>query len=244
MSRNTGSRPPKPSEQAKSKGKHLVQKDELFRGVLSRNRTYRPDARTMMKAIGVYDNEGQIKKGVEKQDSVRLAVGDVKQKLINERIPKYKFEYVNKTRTGGSFKNFTTETRPYNNQAHHILVCELFYDQHGWDSNTLAIVKESTYNINNELNILYLPHTSSKKIPQSCHYHNLPNHAKGHDKYNRSVLSKVNKILKLSKKALKAKDKCEDDQKMDLLDQLYTKLTDIEDEYYELIIGRGANPLA
>lgn len=242
--KNRSTRTRKPSKRARNEPKHLVQRDGSFCGILSRDSNYRENARDWMKETGYFDDEGQIQIGVKRQKSVIDAKGNLKQKLINEKIPKYKFDYINTDKGWEGVVNFTTGGRPYGWQAHHILVCEAFYDDDLWDFDHLRVVKECDYDINNEENIIYLPNDYSRSTPDSCYYHDLPNHGwkPGHPRYSEKVLDYELAIWEKADEALD-EENCNEEKKEKLLDELYEMLINIEDEFFEYIVNKGPGPL-
>jgi len=58
--------------------------------------------------------------------------------------------------------------------------------------------------------------------------------------YNMKVIREVSKLKKAAKKALKPEN-CDLQKKLQILDELYKKLLDIEDDYCEFLTNRGAN---
>ena len=239
MARNSTVRKKQKYSKSKSKKKpekkHLVQRDGRFNGILTRDTQYRENARDWMRETGFYDDENQIKKGIRRQKDFKTASNKKeRQVLINERLPKYKFDYVNKDAPWIGVENFTRGSRPYGNQAHHILVCEVFYHK-DWTAERLAVVKECGYDINNEGNIIYLP-----TAYRSCFYHDFPNHCWGHDKYNEKVRRHTRKLLNKADKYL-AEKKCKEKEK--LMKELFDMLIKIEDQFYEYLINKGPGPL-
>ncbi len=221
----------------KPKKKHLVQKSGKYNMILHRDTAYRQNARGVLKATEIYDDVSQIEKGVKNQRTVKRAAAAKRPALIAEKIPKYKFDYVNKD-TSGKPKNFEYMGRPYGNQAHHILVCELFYDKR-WTANRLDVVKQTKYNINNPHNIIYLPLTD-----RDVAMHALPNHRNGHPEYSKKQLTEhVDPIFDLVQQAADEADeenKCEPEA----LKDIYDKLIAIEDDYWDLLIGRPGASMA
>ena len=224
-----------PKGETKRKKKHLVQRSGKYNMILHRDSDYRPNARAVLKATEIYDNVPQIKQAVEKQDEVKKAPASKRAALILEKIRKYEFEYVN--RHAASVKNFEGGSLPYGNEAHHILVCELFYDKR-WDNDHLSVVKQTNYNINNPHNIIYLP-LSDRAVA----IHALPNHKTDHDIYSKNQLTEhVDPIYDLVDQAWnEAKDKkCEPEA----LKDIYDKLIAIEDDYWEHLISRKGTSMA
>lgn len=225
-----------PEGEDKAKKKHLVQKSGKYNMILHRDTLYRENARGVLKATEIYDDETQIEKGMRNQRTVKRAAAAKRAALIAEKIPKYKFDYVNRD-TSGKPKNFEYMGRPYGNQAHHILVCELFYDKR-WTADHLDVVKQTKYNINNPHNIIYLPLTD-----RDVTVHALPNHRNGHNTYSEKQLDEhVTKIFNMVDQALdEAKDKkCEPEA----LKDIYDKLIAVEDQYWKLLISRPGASMA
>ena len=193
-----------------------------------------------MQMQGWFDDESQIEVGVKRQSGVKKAKGAQKATMIAERVPKYKFNYSNADR--GGVKNFIEGSRPYGNNSHHVLPCEFFYDQYGWTAERLTVAKECGYDINNEENILYLPNSYRGKISISCYYHDLPNHAYDHGRYNEVVGRHVRKILKKIDKAIDDEE-CSEEDKDDLMWEIYQMFTQIEDKYFEVLINKGPSTM-
>lgn len=217
-------------------GNHLVHKNVCFLGILSRDFNYRFNASSWMKDTGYYDDESQIREGVSKEYSVRDCMDKkAKNALIDERVPKFKFDYVNLDIGGfGGVKNFTGMFRPYLNNAHHILVCEAFYHK-DWTEERLMILKECGYNINNEGNILYMPNQciqNKYNEYDKCFFHGFPNHRKKHPKYNKEVCTRVRSLLDKVDEAKCSKDKEK------LMEELFNMLIEIEDDFYKYLIER------
>jgi hypothetical protein len=211
--------------------KHLCNTGK-YDGVLSRNGTYRDDARGHLKGTGIYDNVAQIAVGVRRQRSVARLTPAKQAAEIAKKVPKYTFDH-------GT--NFTWGGHPYGNQAHHILVCEVFYDKK-WTADHLDVVLECDYDINNPKNIIYLPTDYAKEASDACYYHNLPNHGWNHPAYNKTVSRECDYIFDLVEQAVDAakKNNCEDTP--DILDAIKSELKRIEKVYFAKI--RSAGPRA
>lgn len=227
-------KPPKKGSGPIGKHPHLVHKDGHFLGILSRDHNYKFNARSWMKDTRYYDDESQIREGVSKEDSVRDCKNEkTKNALIDERVPKYKFDYVNLDIGGfGGVKNFTGIYRPYLNNAHHILPCQVFYHK-DWTVERLTTVKSCGYNINNEGNILYMPNQSEQNKYgeyDKCFFHGFPNHCQNHQLYNDEVCTTATKLMDKADEA-----KCGDKKK---LEELFNMLIDIEKEFYKYLIER------
>lgn len=144
-------------------------------------------------------------------------------------------------------ENFSDAGVPYGNQAHHILCCEAFAKKNGWTADLLGMVKDTTYDINNDFNIIYLPcvygkPAKNKTVPTQCLYHNLPNHGKRHNKYNVKVIAAVSELQAFAQNALEEPDNCDNmDNKLKILDDIYNELLTIEDDFLEYLTDRGAN---
>lgn len=227
----------KKSRESRDKaGNHLVQRDGRFNGILFRNCLYREEARNWMKETGFYDDEIQIRKGIRHQVTFnKLTDNKKRQAYINdERIEFYTFNYKNKKKPWVGVLNFARPTgMPYGNEAHHILSCDIFYDD-AWTDKLLTVVKECSYDINNEGNIIYLPTDR-----HDCFYHDLPCHTAGHSKYNDKVKRFTTKVLNKAKKVLDAG--CSDKEKY--MKELFNMLIKIEDMMYKHVTSIGAGPL-
>ena len=233
------------SKKKKPEPKHLVQRDGKFNTILHRcsHDKYRENPRELLKAEGFYDYEDEIIVGVKREKKVKAERNIKKRiKLIKDIIPKYKLEYENTKPPWKGVKNFVTGGPPYGNQAHHLLACELFYDNR-WTADLLQIVKNTDYDINNERNVVYLPADYDHVKSRSCYFHNLPNHAFNHNpKYNDKVKVYTDEILNLAKKALKESEdgKCN----IKTLDDILKMLQKIEDKFFEYIVNKGPGPMA
>jgi len=203
-------------------------------GILSRNTTYRADARGTLKGMAIYDMAPVILAAIEKRDKQTnqpLLVGGLTQL---QRVPLYLFDYPNPQVRR---KNFEVGYIPYKNRAHHVLPVEVFYAEK-WTAQHLKIVLQSKYNINSPENILYLPECNGKTY--ICDYHNLPDHSKGHGKYNQRVVDECDSIFDLVDKAIDEKD-CE--KKKDLRNQICVQLKQIEKTNLTSLITRGNKPI-
>lgn len=215
---------------------HLCEAHDSFRGILSRNTTYRPDARNRLRGTGIYNNAAAILAGIQKRDRM---VKRPNTKLIRgltqqERVPGYYLDY---QRDAKSRKNFAVGYLPYTNQAHHVVVCEVFYDEK-WTAQHLEIVLASGYNINNPENIIYLPQCCGATYKRD--YHNLPDHSSGHSKYNERLVGEADAVFDLVDKAANEPD-CE--KQKDLRKQIFDKLKQIEKANFRFIRALGARPL-
>lgn len=201
-------------------------------GILSRNASYREDARPRLKGTGIYDDEAQIKNGLQfrvAQTGKKLVYG----KTVQQRVPYYKFDYTKPNNP----QNFTIEHLPYLFQAHHILPVEVFYHKK-WTAKHLKIVLQSKYNINNPENIIYLPQCEG--LTWTAHVHSLPDHSKGHKKYNSRVIKETKPVFDMVDKAIDEKD-CE--KKKDIREQIYNKLKQIETGNRSKLEALGPKPL-
>ncbi len=225
--------------------KHISQKFS-FKGILSRNSTYRVDCRGKLAGIGVYDDAANILNGIQKRDAemnraARALVGGHTQAA---RVPGYTFNY---TRPNGRM-NFTIGRQPYHNEAHHVIPVEVFYDAK-WTTPHLHIVKSAKenpddksapgYNINNQDNIIILPQCCGEL--HIMHYHVLPDHSRNHNSYNTRLLGACDPIFDLADEALSEPD-C--DRKKDLRKQIYDKLKQIEKDNFTHLKGLGTNPMS
>lgn len=203
-------------------------------GILSRNTTYRADARGILKGTAIYDLAPVILAAIAKRDkqtSQPLLVGGLTQQ---QRVQPYMFDYFN---PGIKCKNFEKGGKPYRNWAHHIVPVEVFHDTK-WTAPHLKIVLQSKYNINNSENIIYLPNCF--KQTYFCDYHNLPDHSKGHPAYNKRVIKECEPIFNLVEKAMDEKD-CE--KKKDIRKQVYDQLKQREKDNFNWLLAQGANPI-
>jgi hypothetical protein len=216
---------------------HLVQKDEKYNTILHRNTSYREDARDRLKSLEVYDNLAAIQTGVRRQNQFQGArfSDPAVARHFALTCNRYMFDYRNRDRIP-SYKNFAHGDKPYGNQAHHIVVCELFYDD--WKAKELDVVLQCGYNINDPDNIIYLPQGHGGDHT-SCYYHNLPNHAVGHDKYNDKVLKHVNRLKQKVRKALTSD--CEEAAKIHT--EIFNFLKDLEVTFTLQILAKGPGPL-
>lgn len=223
--------------------KHISQKFS-FKAILSRNATYRADARTKLKGTLIYDNAAQILTGIQRRDK-EMGHGALVNGLTQaQRVPTYTFDYTHP----GSGQNFSVGFRPYPNEAHHVIPVEVFYDKK-WTTPHLHIVKSASpdpdakpakgYNINNEDNIIYLPQCEGQL--HYMYYHNLPDHSRSHNKFNTRVVGECDPIYDLADQALAEKD-C--DKKKDLRKQIYDKLKQIEQKNFDHLKGLGPNPMS
>ncbi|MBW2738073.1 MAG: AHH domain-containing protein [Deltaproteobacteria bacterium] len=189
-----------------------------------------------MKATGFYDDKMQIKRGIRRQVTYnKLTNKKEKLSYVNERIELYGFEHKIKDGFYCGLVNFKRGNKPYGNEAHHILSCDLFYDD-AWTDKHLTVVKECGYDINNEGNIIYLP---TEHL--SCFYHDLPNHLRGHPQYNDKVKRFTTKVLNKADKAID--EEC-DEEKEKLMKELFDMLISIEDIMYKFVTKKGRRSLS
>ena len=262
-----------PSKKMEPEHEHVTYLGDATRGTVGRNSTFRPDARTRLENLGIYDDVANIKKGIAEQNNIKKLSQSKREAEINKRAEFFKFkaknmrtryEYIyseitddkgktkkKRERKPGSGRrrkllNFSDAGVPYGNQAHHILCCEAFSKENGWTPDLVGIVKDTTYDINNDFNIIYLPTVFGKQakkteVPPQCLYHKLPNHGKGHNFYNEKVNKDVAELIVVAKKATKKPKNCKMSEKLPILDELYEGLLSIEDDYLDYIKSRGAN---
>ena len=238
--------------------KHISEQD-VFDGLLSRNSptAYRMDCREKLSQTGIYDNAANILAGIQKSDRHTLANKITKAKEKGEpaparkqmpsqaaRVQEYMFDYLN-PKTGK--KNFATGGKPYPNQAHHIVPCEVFHDKK-WTWRRLHIMRSASanpgakpsrgYNINNKDNIILLPQCYGLLYRQ--HYHMLPDHSKSHNRYNERVVLECSTI---HDKIDEVEDEANCERKKDLRKQLYDMLKQIERNNFNFLKALGARPM-
>jgi len=214
--------------------KHLVKRSGAYNMILHRDTDYRTRARDVLRATKIYDRDDQIRKGVRKQKEVKKEPAATRESLVDKKAKYYTFDYWNRK---PKVRNFESGGLPYGNQAHHILVCELFYEER-WDDDHLSIVKQTNYNINNPHNIIYLPLGDF-----AVTYHALPNHYRHKNYSKKQKKEHFNKIYNLVDKAWKEADKKKGCEKA-VLTNIYEKLIDIEDQYWDLLISRKGPDMA
>jgi len=74
-------------------------------------------------------------------------------------------------------RNFQLGSSPYSNQGHHLLPCEAFTNKYFSDEQ-LFLLRQVRYDVNNGMNILFLP-----SCDRDCFFHLLPSHSGPHPKY-------------------------------------------------------------
>lgn len=201
-------------------------------GVLSRDREYRERARPRNKGTGIYDDEVQIKKGLDFRVA-QTGNTHVLGKTVKQRVPFYKFDYTKPNRN----QNFTIEHLPYLFQAHHILPTEVFTKKK-WTAKHLRVVLTSKYKINEPENIIYLPQCEG--MTWTAHVHKLPDHSKNHPAYNKRVIGEAEPVFDMVEEALDEND-C--DEKKDLRKQIYDKLKQVETSNLKKLEKLGPKPL-
>lgn len=212
---------------------HLSEKYS-FSGVLSRNSTYRTDCRGALKGTGIYDAAATILAAIQDRDKITNQGALVKGLTQAQRVPTYFLDHADK-KVGK--KNFEVGYIPYRNQAHHVVPVEVFYAP-SWTTPHLRIVLASGYDINNAENIILLPQCYGQAY--LCDYHGLPDHSRGHDKYNDKVVSECDEVFDLADEALAEKD-CK--KKKDLRKQIYDKLKQIESTNFKALRARAGKPM-
>jgi A nuclease family of the HNH/ENDO VII superfamily with conserved AHH len=230
----------------KKKKKHISEKFS-FKGILSRNSSYREDARSKLKGTLIYDNAANILNGIQQQDAAQTAKGNKAPPTLASQVARvkgYTFNYKKRFRK----RNFTTAGPPYRNEAHHVVPVEIFYKKE-WTTPHLHIVKSAKadpdnddapgYNINNADNIIYLPQCNKKY--EYMQYHVLPDHSEGHKNYNTRVKGQCDPIWDLADEALNEPD-C--DRKKDLRKQIHDMLKQIETNNFNHLKGLGTNPMS
>jgi len=221
--------------------KHISEKFS-FKGILSRNSTYRPDSRKKLGGTMIYDNAANILNGIQLRDTQTNPNASPADQLA--RVKGYTFNFKKRLRA----RNFTTAGPPYHNEAHHMIPVEVFYDPK-WTPPHLHIVKSAKgnpddkaapgYNINNEDNIILLPQCHGSLY--TMYFHALPDHSRNHGAYNTRVLGECDPIFDLADEALSEPD-C--DRKKDLRKQIYDKLKQIESNNFTHLKGLGPTPLS
>ena len=141
---------------------------------------------------------------------------------------------------------------PYYHQAHHVLPVEVFNNEK-WgeniDDQTIAtyldILLQTEYDINDPNNILYLPHIIADNWNSNgwmLSVHDLPNHAKNHDRYNEMASKKCKRIYDEIKR-IKAVA-CEDDpERPKLLAKLKEMLIRVQLDLWAELVYAGPNPM-
>jgi hypothetical protein len=208
------------------------------------------DCRDELSATGIYDNAANILLGIKRRDADPTKGGGVSPFLVRgltqaQRVPGYTFNYRRDDKQ--KRQNFTIAYQPYYNQAHHIVPCEVFYDDK-WTPRHLHVVLSASpnpdaqsakgYDINNKDNIILLPQCHGLLYRQ--YYHMLPDHSKNHSNYNKRVVGNCDAIYDMVDKALNEKD-CE--KKKDQRKQIYDKLKQIEKSNFRRLIDRGAKSM-
>ena len=243
---NEGNRKKLPSQKVEPASKHMAYLSGVTRGTVERGdyNVYRNDARKRLKKLGIYDNVGNIKKGLTERQYIKDLPEKDRQAEINKKVKLYKF---NGRSEHGNILNFSYAGVPYYNQVHHILCCDAFSEDDGWTDDQLGIIADTTYDINNDFNIIYLPcvyglSDSDTETPVDCLFHNLPNHAKRHNKYNDNVSKDVLELQDFVQNVLDEPDSCDSmKNKLKILDSIYQRLLAIEDDFLEYLTSRGAN---
>lgn len=218
---------------------HLSEGEE-FKGILTRNSTYKSDARGRMIRLGLY-SAGKypiVLTAVKKQDEKYGRIGGKNKdgslfegKTQSQRAKEYRITHGNNFKEGYTFL-------PYLHNAHHILPIEVFYEE-DWTVERLAVVKQCKYDINNNKNIIYLPQGEKGKV-HYCEYHWLPNHAKGHNIYNERIIDTCTPLLNMVDEAVD-KGKCKEAN--DIREKILKFLKKIEEANFNLLKGLGPNPM-
>jgi HNH/ENDO VII superfamily nuclease len=217
---------------AKSKAKHISQKFS-FKGILSRNTTYREDARSHLKAKGIYDDLVMIETGILTNDK---ASGHKSKVPMVQRVNEYTFDFF-RVKLGN--RNFESGGAPYGNDAHHMIPVEVFTAAI-WKLKELHVVLATGYDVNHATNIILLPQCYGKK--QSCQYHMLPDHSDGHyPAYNLAVAKLCDAVHNLVCDALKEKD-CK--KRKDIRQQVLDKLNEIEEDLFDHLSTVGPGPMS
>jgi len=141
--------------------------------------------------------------------------------------------------SGYHFKHFSAGDagKPYPNQGHHILPCELFSrrseeggKQGGvFETEELRVFYRLDYDVNNGNNVIFLP-----AIDTHCGVHQLPYHVGRHPTYTANVSQDVEQINALLKKSLEKP--CEDWTPPESIPE---ELKKYEDEYWDWIVLFG-----
>jgi hypothetical protein len=215
-----------------------------YKAVLSRNSSYRPDARSRMIGTHMYTaNKPTVLSTIQARDIANNRPGGInrdgtlyKNMTQAQRARTYSITYLH---TDCGLLGFEGSVRPYPNEAHHILICETFYDKK-WTEDHLNIVLQVRYDINNKMNIIYLPQ-GEKGQDHICLYHQLPNHAKGHFAYNSRVLGETQGIFDLVNKVVLEAKPCSETK--DIRAKIKSGLQDIESDNFDMLSGLGPVPL-
>lgn len=223
---------------------HLCETGE-FDGVLSRDDCYRENARGHLRgAVPNYNNDASILAGIKSRDAYVAGKKKGKDptadplvdgKTQQQRVATYKYDY---DQPGRGCKNWEDAGVPYSNQAHHIVVCEVFYDKK-WTAEHLNVLLQCPYDINNDKNIIYLPQGYAGKT-YLCDYHLLPNHALNHPVYNQRIMDECDPIFDKVDEAVKKGD-CE--AAPDLRDAILKMLQQIEKSNFDYLRTLGPGPM-
>lgn len=138
----------------------------------------------------------------------------------------YVFDY---TRPRGG-TNFLSASKPYKNEAHHMLPVKAFGKKY-FTRTQLALLKKLPYNINHGENIIFLP-----KKERFCKIHNLPKHSGKHTPYNAAVAADA-KIL-ASKMTEQAQDPCDPAKPIQL--SILKDMIKLESQYWKILAAAGA----
>jgi hypothetical protein len=220
-----------------------------YDGILSRNSTYKADARSRLDGLGIYNNVAQITAALTKIVTVKHGGSASKIKHYNaqygtpaQRAPAYILPYTNPKNGQTNFES--SGFVPYTHQAHHVVPIEVFHNDK-WSNylkpgrgirTYLQQLRWSKYNINNKYNILYLPQINS--IPQNnyfCEVHQLPDHSTGHPKYNKNVSKRMHKVYQALEKAADAKS-CKAKK---IRNNVRTLIKKYETQYTRYILAKG-----
>ncbi|MFP2926518.1 AHH domain-containing protein [Pyxidicoccus sp. 3LG] len=142
---------------------------------------------------------------------------------------------------GYHFKHFSAGDagKPYPNQGHHILPCELFSrrsDEGGkqggaFGTEELRVFYRLDYNVNNGNNVIFLPASLNH-----CSVHQLPYHVGSHPTYTAQVSKDVEQINAQLKKSLEKP--CEDWTPPESIPE---EVKVYEDKYWGFIVVFGEN---
>jgi A nuclease family of the HNH/ENDO VII superfamily with conserved AHH len=203
-----------------------------MKAVLYRTREYRKNGITHIEGNGgkrssVYDNDDKISKHLKANDIGTRVEGATAGDALHA--------------AGYHFKHFAADNagKPYPNEGHHILPCELFSrrseeggKQGGvFGTEEFRVLYRLEYDINNGNNIIFLP-----ALTTDCGIHQLPYHVGSHPAYTTKVSKDVEQINALLKKSLE--EPCEG---WTPPENIPKELKIHEDKYWNWIVIFGEN---
>ncbi|WP_395840980.1 AHH domain-containing protein [Archangium violaceum] len=200
------------------------------KATLSRNSKYRQNGYEHIRDTGsrtkVYSSDAKIKnimavlqKRGTQPNPKGVAAGSEK------HAKRYTFKYKN---------NFSVGSRPYSNEAHH-MVPESAFSEKFFTPDQIKLLWMVQYDVNNKENIIFLP-----EVEQDSDFHLLPSHSGDHPKYTAKVSGDMKEVRKSLNKVI---NKDPDHKNWSPPNDVPTRLIDLQKKYWRFLVNCGPMPV-